>query len=287
MEGLSLRTIFVDFVSQLIVLLYLFDNDTSWTILISSTVGVAIEGWKIPKAFIVERKPTFPFLSIKDRQSYSATRTKEFDEIAYRYLTMASIPLMIGYAIYSLLYNSHKGWYSYIISTLVGFVYTFGFIKMTPQLFINYKLKTVAHMPWRAFTYKALNTVVDDLFAFVIRMPLMHRIACFRDGARSRGGGAAVLSSAWLTFGPRSQMSSSSSISTSGTSTQSIRSASMSLGRSARRRSPPPPRQRARPTRQRARPTRRHRRSRPTKRAHSSKRMNKSALTLSFPHFSL
>ena len=63
--------------------------------------------------------------------------------------------------------------------------YFLGFIKMTPQLFINYKLKTVAHMPWRAFTYKALNTVVDDLFAFVIRMPIMHRLACFRDGTLS------------------------------------------------------------------------------------------------------
>jgi hypothetical protein len=25
---------------------------------------------------------------------------------------------------------------------------------MTPQLFINYKLKSVAHLPWRMLTYK-------------------------------------------------------------------------------------------------------------------------------------
>jgi hypothetical protein len=29
--------------------------------------------------------------------------------------------------------------------------------------------------------YKSLNTFIDDLFAFVIKMPVMHRIACFRD----------------------------------------------------------------------------------------------------------
>jgi len=52
---------------------------------------------------------------------------------------------------------------------------------MTPQLFINYKLKSVAHLPWRALVYKTLNTFIDDLFAFVIKMPTMHRIACFRD----------------------------------------------------------------------------------------------------------
>jgi len=29
--------------------------------------------------------------------------------------------------------------------------------------------------------YKALNTVIDDLFAFIIKMPTMHRLSCFRD----------------------------------------------------------------------------------------------------------
>ncbi|XP_038592646.1 cleft lip and palate transmembrane protein 1 homolog, partial [Micropterus salmoides] len=56
-----------------------------------------------------------------------------------------------------------------------------GFITMTPQLFINYKMKSVAHLPWRMLTYKALNTFIDDLFAFVIKMPMMYRIGCLRD----------------------------------------------------------------------------------------------------------
>lgn len=49
------------------------------------------------------------------------------------------------------------------------------------QLFINYKLKSVAHLPWRMLTYKFINTFIDDLFAFVIRMPTMYRLGCFRD----------------------------------------------------------------------------------------------------------
>lgn len=57
-----------------------------------------------------------------------------------------------------------------------AFVYTFGFVLMTPQLYINYKLKSVAHLPWRFLCYRSLNTVIDDLFAFVIRMPTMHRL---------------------------------------------------------------------------------------------------------------
>ena len=67
------------------------------------------------------------------------------------------------------------------ISSLVNGVYAFGFLFMLPQLFVNYKLKSVAHLPWRAFMYKAFNTFIDDLFAFIITMPTAHRVACFRD----------------------------------------------------------------------------------------------------------
>ena len=82
---------------------------------------------------------------------------------------------------WSLLYREHAGWYSWGIGSLTGSVYTFGFVLMTPQLFINYKLKSVAHMPWRAMVYKSLGTFIDDLFAFVIKMPWMHRLSCLRD----------------------------------------------------------------------------------------------------------
>ena len=62
-----------------------------------------------------------------------------------------------------------------ILSTAVQTVYIMGFIVMTPQLFINYKKKSVAALPWRMLFYRTLNTFIDDLFAFVIKMPTMHR----------------------------------------------------------------------------------------------------------------
>merc|ERR1711920_1221707 len=46
---------------------------------------------------------------------------------------------------------------------------------------INFRLKSVAHLPWKFFMYKALNTFIDDLFAFIIKMPTLHRMSCFRD----------------------------------------------------------------------------------------------------------
>jgi hypothetical protein len=50
-----------------------------------------------------------------------------------------------------------------------------------PSLYINYRLKSVAHMPGRAMAYKFLNTFIDDLFAFTIKMPFLHRLATLRD----------------------------------------------------------------------------------------------------------
>lgn len=41
--------------------------------------------------------------------------------------------------------------------------------------------QSVAHMPAKAMTYKFLNTFIDDLFAFTIKMPTLHRLATLRD----------------------------------------------------------------------------------------------------------
>ncbi len=113
LEGMSVRTIFVNAACQFIIFLYLLDNDTSWVIVISCGIGLAIEMWKIKKAVIiqVDWSKRFP-ITYQDRASY-ASKTKEYDEQAMRYLSYALYPLIIGYSIYSLLYETHKSWYSW------------------------------------------------------------------------------------------------------------------------------------------------------------------------------
>lgn len=197
-EGLSARTIVFNAGCQVVVLLYLLDNDTSWMVLLSTALSVVVEAWKITKVLDVTFvSASRGFVSVADKRTNGQTsgdeadgddaisvlsrRTAEHDETAMRYLTYLLIPLVLVYAGYSVMYLEHRGWYSFLVTTLVGAVYAFGFLAMLPQLFINYKLKSVAHMPWRQMTYKALNTVIDDLFAFVIKMPTLHRVAVFRD----------------------------------------------------------------------------------------------------------
>ncbi|XP_063621101.1 putative lipid scramblase CLPTM1 [Cydia splendana] len=186
LEGLSVRSVFFNVFQSTVVLLYVLDNETNVMVRISCFIGLLIEIWKINKVMDVKinrenRILGIPTLSFTDKGSYVQSSTREYDTLAFRYLSWACFPLLIGYGVYSLLYQEHKGWYSFVLNMMYGYLLTFGFIMMTPQLFINYKLKSVAHLPWRMMTYKFLNTFIDDIFAFVIKMPTMYRIGCFRD----------------------------------------------------------------------------------------------------------
>ncbi|OSC98983.1 cleft lip and palate transmembrane 1 [Trametes coccinea BRFM310] len=189
--GVSVRCIVTNVVVQTIILLYLIDNSeqTSWMILMGSGIGILIEAWKITKAVDISIAPSpagswLPYqIQIKDKHvlSEDEKKTQEYDKLAFRIVAYFTIPCLAAYTVYSLLYETHRGWYSFVISTLTSFVYMFGFAQLIPQLIINYKLKSVAHMPMKAMVYKTLSTVVDDLFAFCIKMPFLHRLACFRD----------------------------------------------------------------------------------------------------------
>ncbi|WOO79514.1 Cleft lip and palate transmembrane protein 1 [Vanrija pseudolonga] len=190
--GVSLRTILTNCFVQLVILLYLHDSseETSLMILFTQGIGLLIEAWKITKIVdikvhkddtsIIGYKVTF---EDKHELSEDEKKTQEYDKLAFKIVSYFAIPLLIGYAIYSLNYKTHRSWYSFIVTTLAQAIYMFGFVQLIPQLIINYKLKSVAHMPMKAMVYKVLSTVVDDFFAFCIKMPWLHRLACFRDDA--------------------------------------------------------------------------------------------------------
>jgi hypothetical protein len=208
--------------SQVVILFYLIEMDSSLLMTIPTFVGMLIALWKCQRgagfAFVKKTainsndhtqqtmwyNKIFGVLgyelcatrlraaaaSLSDKKTKAcmsskqdlSALTEEMDQLATKLLgKYFLLPLVVTYAIYSLVKEEHSGWYSWFITTASSFVYAVGFVVMTPQLFLNYKLKSVAHLPWRVLGYRFVNTFIDDLFAFIIRMPTMARVSCFRD----------------------------------------------------------------------------------------------------------
>ncbi|KAK2523991.1 Clptm1l [Columba livia] len=141
--------------------------DTNLYFLALTFFVAAFHLWKVKKALKMTIKwqglrPKIQFGTYND----SEKKTEEYDAQAMKYLSYLLYPLCIGGAGYSLLNVKYKSWYSWLINSFVNGVYAFGFLFMLPQLFVN---------------YKAFNTFIDDIFAFIITMPTSHRLACFRD----------------------------------------------------------------------------------------------------------
>jgi len=154
----------------------LYDSpNTSWLVLGTVGISALIDIWKVTKVLKLD---IFFRMGNKNEQE---KQTDTYDATGMYYLSLVLYPLVVGWAIYSLYTQPHRTWWSWFISSAANGVYAFGFLMMTPQIFINYKLKSVAHMPWRAMTYKVFNTFIDDLFAWIIEMPTVHRLATLRD----------------------------------------------------------------------------------------------------------
>jgi len=151
---------------QTVIFLYLMDNSdgTSWMILLGQGMGILLEAWKITKMVDVRVRPAeagswLPYkVAFEDKHKLSETeqKTQEYDQIAFKYLYMVAVPLLGAYAVYSLVYDSHKSWYSYVITTLVGSVYAYGFLMMVPSLYINYRLKV-----WITPTFPPSHTALS------------------------------------------------------------------------------------------------------------------------------
>ena len=184
LEGLSVRTQWTSFVCQLIIFANLMDRgQSSWIIVGEMGVSVCIEGWKVTK-FLARDGVFHRLLGVGAKaldKSQMQKDTELYDKRAMRFLSYLLYPVVAAYGGYSLFYHPQRSWRSWVLRTLANGVYMFGFIAMTPQLYINYRLKSVAHLPWKAFMYKAFNTFIDDVFAFAIAMPTIHRLACLRD----------------------------------------------------------------------------------------------------------
>ncbi len=187
MQGMSRRSVLGNAICSVIITLYLWEQrqSTSWIIVGTQIAQVLIDLWKVWRVLRLWQSEK-EGRQKKEESSSShdvdiSSQTEEWDAKGMRYLWFLLGPLVIVWAVYSLIHHAHRSWYAWLIQSLANAVYAFGFLLMWPQVFLNYKLQSVAHLPWRALTYKIFSTFVDDLFAYLIQAPLMHRLATLRD----------------------------------------------------------------------------------------------------------
>ena len=186
-HGVSASTLLWALARDLILYLYLQDAEAGKIVLLGlfmTLVGDFFKIQRVLKPTLVLRRsgllvyPAFVTAPLKQPKAKAAAK---YDAEASRHLYLATYPLLFGVAWYSLVHDKHKAYYSWAVSSLADLVYYFGFVMMTPQLYINYKLQSVAHLPVKSFAYKIFNTFIDDAFAFVVDMPLKHRLMTLRD----------------------------------------------------------------------------------------------------------
>ena len=63
------------------------------------------------------------------------------------------------------------------------FVASFGFVQMTPQIYINYIHRSVPVMPWRTMVYKFLDATIDDIFTVAMKAPTLTMLMHLTDDA--------------------------------------------------------------------------------------------------------
>ncbi|XP_953621.1 uncharacterized protein TA16615 [Theileria annulata] len=218
MEGLSTITLVINLVSEvsipnltsyfrelgfintsyiIIIALYVYDDENrSYMILFEILLNIFSSFWKLTKAIKVKFHPFYPFITI----SHTTNRNKihvdvintlrnslEYTNFSYIYIYIPYWGIITSRGIHIL----SQFWLDQSILLVMNYftvylfsytkLYDLGFIMMTPQLYINYRLKSVEHLPWRALIYRSLNTFVDDVASFLIDMPMLHRLSCFRD----------------------------------------------------------------------------------------------------------
>jgi hypothetical protein len=191
LDGVYTKYIFFNIFYMFITLIYILLQGANFIVKIELFISFVIEIWKLKKIFKISfTLNNFPYIiKLEYKQTFEQEEAKDYESEAVsmmvKYLLFPIGVIYLGYRIYYYSDNIVKNNWKSIVIFIIEYIYfllnVFGFILLTPQIYLNYKLQSVEHLPMKAMTYKFLNTIIDDLYAFAVKTPTMYRIFCFRD----------------------------------------------------------------------------------------------------------
>ena len=174
-----------------ITFIYILIQGANFLVKIELFISFVIELWKLKKIFKLNLVlNNFPYIiKLEYKKSFETEEARDYESEAVnmmiKYMLLPIGIIYLGYRVYyysdNIIKNNWKSFIIFIIEYIYFLLNVFGFILLTPQIYLNYKLKSVEHLPKKAMTYKFLNTIIDDLYAFAVKSPILYRIFCFRD----------------------------------------------------------------------------------------------------------
>lgn len=197
--GLSIQNLYQRLVSEVIVCLYLYEKEANKLYLGFQLFDLLLTCWKITRAVEVSLSSNNRFyISFRYKEWYHR-KVETADSQATHYTNYLIAGLFVPFILYklyplatdsysyymsqnSIKYPTFYQIYIFFLESSVLFILIFGFVMMTPQLYINYKLKSVDHLPWKTLIYRFIYTIIDDIFVFMIDLPWLQRMFSFRDG---------------------------------------------------------------------------------------------------------
>lgn len=183
LDGVYTKYIFFNIFHLFVTFLYILIKGSNFLVKIELFISLVIELWKMHTIFKISfDKSKFPFIQFEHKVKFQQEETKTYEsEAIWMMVKFLLIPVAVLYLVYHFYYYTTHSIINFIIEYIFFLLSTFGFILMTPQLFLNYKLQSVENLPLKAMAYKFLNTIIDDLYAFAVKSPTMYRIFCFKD----------------------------------------------------------------------------------------------------------
>lgn len=166
-------TLYANIIALVVTFLHLLLNGAPLLSTGLHLVGVGIEVSKLSQA------------SQAQSQRYVDSGTKSFDSKAMTLLSGVFVALMLIQAGYSAI-SSEQGveiGASFLLSTAVDVISIYGIALMIPQMYINYKLQSTAHMPFWTLFFRFMTSIFDDysLLQGYPVLPSVNRLAGFRD----------------------------------------------------------------------------------------------------------